>query len=340
VWVQTYEGLPQYVRNAAASVDVERARTNLRLPALDLAATSALENLELLTYYAFWAVPILALAAVAASLAPWHGMRLSREDRAIAIGLLVMTALANASLLRANLAERFGDAAPAVGLLAAWTAGSAALWGSPARRKAARLLTSAPLLLAVGASYTFSNIGRELQTTGLSRPWSDAVRRFALVRDRLGRLPPSDWTDADAGGVLVAARYVSECTTPTDRLLVIGPLHEIPVFARRRFAGGQAMFKLSLYTSEAFQRRALGRLAHESVPIVIADAAEFYEFTALYPLVARHLAERYREAGAIQVDGAPRLKVFVASDRQPTHVDPALSLPCFAPDDDTHAREG
>jgi hypothetical protein len=330
VWVQAYDGLPRYLRNAAASVAVERTRTNLRLPPLDVSAPFSLASLEVVTYYAFWAVPILALAAVGASLVPWKGMRLSRDERASAIGLLVMTTLVNASMLRANLAERFGDAAPAVGLLAAWVAGSAALWSSPVVRRYVLLVTAVPLLLAVGASYAFSDIGRELETTGMSRSWRDAGRRYAVVRDELGRLPPSAWKDGDAHGMLVAARYVSECTAPTDRLLIIGPVHEIPVFAKRRFAGGQAMFKLSLYTSEAFQRRALVRLAHESVPMAIADAAEFGEFTALYPLVARHLAEHYREAGSILVDGTPRFKIFAASDRQPTRMYSPLGLPCFA----------
>jgi hypothetical protein len=340
VWVHTYGGLPQYLRDAAASVAVERARTNLRLPRFDVSAPLSVESLELVTYYAFWAVPIIALAAVAASLVPRTGFRLSREERATAIGLLAMTVLANASMLRANLAERFGDAAPAVALLAAWTGGSLALASSPGVRRAALFLTAVPLAAAVAASYVFSDIHRELQTTGMSLSWRETARRYAAVRDALGRLPPTAWSDADTHGILVAARYVSECTTAGDRLLTIGPVHEIPVFARRRFAAGQAMFKLSLYTSEAFQRRALARLAAESVPIAIADAAEFREFTLLYPLVAQHLAERYREAGSIAVDGAPRFKVFVAADRRPTGLHPALGLPCFARDEDTRSRAG
>ena len=95
------------------------------------------------------------------------------------------------------------------------------------------------------------------------------------------------------------------------------------------------MFKLSLYTSEAFQRRALARLARESVPVAIADAGEFGEFTALYPFVARHLAEHYREAGSIHVEGEPRIKVFVVSDREPMRTHPIFGLPCYVAGRDT-----
>ena len=49
---------------------------------------------------------------------------------------------------------------------------------------------------------------------------------------------------------------------------------------------------------------------------MLADAREFEgDFLSDYPLVARHLAERYREAGTIDVDEEPRLRVFVDAQR-------------------------
>jgi hypothetical protein len=247
----------------------------------------------------------------------------------VAIGLIVMTVLANTSFLRANLAERFGDAVPAMALLAAWLVGSAALWTSTVARRIVVAVPIALLLIAAGASYIFSDVGRELDTGGVSDSWAKVTRRYHVVQGELRGAPPSVWTADDERGTLRAARYVAQCTRPTDRLLALGPVHEIPVYARRHFAAGQAMFKLSLYTSEAFQRRALARLQHESVPIVISDADEFEEFQELYPLVARYLSDRYRDAGTITVDEEPRLRVFVARDRRPTHLDPELGLPCF-----------
>jgi hypothetical protein len=326
LWVQRYEGVLQYLRDASESVAVERSRTNLRLPPLDFSTPLTLANVEVVSYYAFWGVPAVAAGIVLARAATG---RMPREELAVGAGLIAMATLANMSFLRANLAERFGDAAPAMALLAAWIAGAGSAWSSAAARRATAGVAAAVLLVAAGAGWVYADLGRELATSGLIESARSTVRRYAHVHDELGSVPPIDWANADAGGTLRAARYVAECTRPSDRLLTLGPLHEIPVYARRRFAAGQAMFKLSLYTSEAFQRRALTRLQAESVPIVIADADEFGEFEDLYPLVARQLARQYRDAGVIEIDGDPRIRVFVALDRAPVRTHPDVHLPCF-----------
>jgi hypothetical protein len=185
------------------------------------------------------------------------------------------------------------------------------------------------LLIALAANVMLSEVGRELDTSGLVDSWAEIARRHGVVRDELRRMPPVNWTDADARGTLVVARYIAECTRPADRLLGIGPVHEIHVFARRHFAAGQPMFKLSLYTSVGFQRRALDRLKGQSVPIVIADIEEYEYFDDLYPFVAEYLMRHYREAGSIDIEGRPRFRVLVAAQREPTRTDPMLGLPCF-----------
>jgi hypothetical protein len=331
VWVQVYEGIPSYIAGSLASVAVERARTQLFLPDLDLAAPFSGESLLLVTYYAFWAVPVVAAVAWAARVTGRSRVRFGATERAAGAGLLAMAVLANMSFLRANLAERFGDAAVPLVLLAAWTVGTVPAWNSPAARAATALVPALLLVQMLAAAYDFSDVRRELDTSGLSDSWGKITRRYAAVRDELRRLPPATWqANTEQSGILGAAAYVAQCTSPGDRLLVTGATHEVPVLARRRFAAGQAMFKLSLYTSERDQQRALARLERQPVPLVLADAREFEGgFLSDYPLVARHLAERYKEAGTIDVDEEPRLRVFVDARRQPARLDPRFGLPCF-----------
>ena len=330
-WVQIYEGIPSYISGSLASVAVERARTELFLPAVDLVAPFSGESLLLVTYYAFWAVPVVAAAVWLARAAMPSRFRFGPSERATGAGLLAMAILANMAFLRANLAERFGDAAVPVVLLAAWTVGTAAAWTSPAARATVALIPALLLVQMFAAAYDFSDVRRELDTSGLSDSWGKISRRYATVRDDLRGLPPATWqSHGDESGVLGAAGYVARCTSPDDRILVTGPTHEIPVLARRRFAAGQAMFKLSLYTSDQDQQRALARLEQQSVPLVLADVRELDGgFLSDYPLVARHLAERYREAGTIDVDEEPRLRVFVDAHREPVRRDARFGLPCF-----------
>lgn len=330
LWVQWYEGIPAYVSASLTSVAAETARTELRLPQFDLSAPLAGDSLLLVTYWAFWAVPIVAAVTLVGRVVVSGGTRLSAVERATAAGLLPMAFLVDWFFLRANLAERFGDAVVPIVLLAAWAVGAAATWPVATARRAVTCVSVVLLVQLLGGAYVYADAARDLATGGLSESWEKTTRRFHAVREELSRLPPERWSADDASGVLSAARYVAECTDPDDRLLVAGPLHEILVFARRRFAAGQGMFKLSLYTSDRDQRRALERLADQSVPIVLADAREFEDgFVSDYPLIARHLAEQYRQAGTIVVDGEPRVLVFAEARRESRRMDSHLGLPCF-----------
>jgi len=180
------------------------------------------------------------------------------------------------------------------------------------------------------ATTAFGDVASNLDTVGISDSWDKIARRFAAARSDLLRLPPTVWRPDDAEGTLIAARYVAECTSPTDYLFVGAYAPEIGVFARRRFAGGQSTVSLSFYTSDVDQRRTLARLRSQSVPIILADAREFEEgFASDYPLLAQHLVDEYREAGTIIVDNEPGFHVFVEAKRQPSGVDAHLGLPCF-----------
>ena len=66
------------------------------------------------------------------------------------------------------------------------------------------------------------------------------------------------------------------------------------------------------------------------MPVVLGSFDEYEgEFVDDYPIVAAYLAEHYREAGTIAVDGEPRFRVLVESEREPRRVDPTLNLPCY-----------
>ena len=204
-----------------------------------------------------------------------------------------MGVLVNMSFLRANLAARFGDAIVPLVLLAACTVGGASVWKSVIARRLTMTLSFVLVAQMLAAAYSFSDVALELDTSGLSDSWGKTTRRYATAKADLSSLPPETWPATGASAAMKAAGYIARCTAPDDHLLVTGAIHEIPVLARRRFAAGQAMFKLSLYTSERDQQRALAKLEQQSVPIVLADDREFGEgFLEDYPLLAQHLDDR------------------------------------------------
>lgn len=326
IWVHRYEGIPAYVRNALATTDVEMARTELKLTALDLLPPSG-DALLAVTYYTFWALVVMAAVVVAVRMRE-RLVAFPSDQRAIAFGLLAVAILVNVFFLRANLSQRFGDAVVPVVLIAAWTVGVS---GAFARRAVRSTLAAVPLILlgsVLVSAWSFGDVSTKLRVGGLSDSWEAAEERFIAVRSELSGLPPDAWSEAD--GTLVAARYLAECTEPDDHVLVAAYAPEIPVFARRRFAAGQPTVSLSMYTSEDDQRRALERLEQQSVPVILGDARGYDdEFVDDYPLLARYIERAYIRAGTMAVDDDRGYLVFTRADRSPRRVDPYFGLPCF-----------
>jgi hypothetical protein len=327
-WVQIYQGIPSYIRAALATSRIEVARTELRMPQLDVLHPFAPDGLLVWSYAAFWLVPALGLLIVL--LRRSAGPRLTPSERGVVASLITLAFALDFFFLRSNLSQRFGDAAVPVVLLASWIAGIAPTVTAGSARLVTTMLPVALLCAIIALAWGYTAASSEFANGDLSLSWTRTRARSDLVHADLQALPPREWTRDNAEGILVAARYIAECTRPEDRLLVAGYMPEVPVFARRAFAAGQATVSLAMYTSDDDQRRALDRLARQSVPVVLADARDFEEgFVSDYPLLAKYIADRYRQAGTIAIDGEPRLLVFVDRQRQPTGVDAYLGLPCF-----------
>jgi hypothetical protein len=330
-WVQVYQGVRPYVERSLATIRGESSRTNLGWPAFDASAGADVQNLISLTYYVFWAVPMVAALALAAR--PLRGGPLDATDRAMGIALLCLAFAVNAFFLRGNLNARFGDAVAPIALLAAWTAGLTPVAFGALRRLGPACLWVMPraLLLAIVAStFVTTEAALELDSGGFSDSWDKVDRRFRIVRSDLATLPPPSWHGVHTGGTMAASRYVAECTAPGDRILLATYVPEVLVMSRRLFAGGQGTFGLNFYLSEAQQLEAVARLRRQSVPLVLASYHDFQgEFIDDYPRVYEYVASRYREAGVIDVNGEPRLRVLVEAARPVRRTDPQSGLPCF-----------
>ena len=329
VWVQVYEGIPSYIRRNLDVSALEAGRSelvNLPMPTLSTLFTNTI--LEVLTYWALWAVIVVAAIVMARRVLVPGGQVLTPADRGFSFGVLILGIIAIHFLVREPLDARLSDAMVPIAVLGAWTVALAQVLTRPL----ARLVTlSVALLLAsmTAASVMFMGVGRTLTDSALIGSPQGTLAQYRRVRENLRRLPPTDWSNVEVTGSLAAARYVAECTSPADYLLSIGDTPEVTVFARRRFAAGQGVFAKGWYTSEVEQRRAISRLASQSAPLMIADAGSFEsDFVPRYPLVAQYVAAHYRRVGEIPDESRPLL-VFVDTSREPRGTDRHFGLPCF-----------
>ena len=325
VWVQRHRGLAAYLADSLRSSQIEARRTSLTSATVDALALPSESNLIVATYYAFVWVPILALAVVAIRMR--GSQRLTPEDRSVAIGLAALAAAATVFMLRANLTQRFGDVAIPVVLLIAWMAGQASFVAWRPARVGAGVAARALLVALVICAFGYAATAGDLRSSGLSTSWGAVHDRFHELRDGLERLPPDHWPAGDVGRV-EAERYLAACTAPDDRVLLAVHAPEIPVFARRLFAGGD-MLSLGFGTLEPEQRQFLERLRAQSVPVMLASEDMEDAFVTDYPLLAAYAATHYREAGTIRRTDSAKFRVFVEVDRRIVRQDPLSGLPCY-----------
>ena len=329
VWVQQHAGLVDYAQRTYESIKGESGRTALGWPTFRPELGWMDDNLAALVYYCFWIVVALGGVALAAQVM----LRRGAGQATIATGaaFFVLAAVVSSFFLRGNLFARFGDAIVPLVLLTSWAAGAVALTGAGRRtRVLIGAIPRALLLVMAIALFVGTEMSIELDAAGFTDSWERVQKRFEDAQADLRKLPPDSWANLGADGTLTASRYLAECTGPEDRVLLATYAPEIPVFARRLVAAGQGTFGLTFYETEPQQHEAVARLERQSVPVVIGAYEDFEgEFADDYRVVHRYVTAHYQDAGVIPVDGHPRFRVLVATDREPLRVDPVLGLPCF-----------
>jgi hypothetical protein len=145
------------------------------------------------------------------------------------------------------------------------------------------------------------------------------------VTERLRNRPLNNW-DADAPGIPGVARYLSECTASTDRVLVTWFAPEIVFYSERGFAGGQVYLNPGWYASAADQQLTIERVLRQRVPVVLEQVDPDYRvyFSDVYDYVHQH----YREASPTS-DAISGIRVLVDERLTQTGTYEPLGLPCY-----------
>jgi hypothetical protein len=121
---------------------------------------------------------------------------------------------------------------------------------------------------------------------------------------------------------------LARCTAPDDRILNLSNLAELPVFARRGFAGGLSYFG-PYPSSDAREQRVLERLGRQTVPIAILASDFTPEFQLRFPQVAAYVRARYRQLSDIDVRDDLHLLILADASLSAAARDAETGFPCF-----------
>ncbi|MDA1091936.1 MAG: hypothetical protein O3A25_01500 [Acidobacteria bacterium] len=188
-------------------------------------------------------------------------------------------------------------------------------------------------LLAAAAE--LGSIGRVLAATGWPLGPSGAM---AHAREHIRDLrlePPIERfgrPGAQRHALGKVARYVRDCTRPSDRLMVTWFAPELYFYTERPFAAGVTFLDKGFFSSERDQRLAVPRLDSQTVPIILV-AVDRYDgtFRSTYPFVHDYLNRSYRLVAEFGSEGGsdPPVGVLVSRRATAEGVHQTMGLPCF-----------
>ena len=295
------------------------------------------QNATAFLYYCFLCLPVVAAAVL------WRLRRAVGSTRVLStsghlVPLLVLAAMLNIGFLsRGSTNIRIADVGVTTAVLLAWL--TAALAGRDGRIVAPRL--GARVLLRVGAVVVLcltmlsanglAQGSRSLRDAGFTLGPVELVKRARVTWNLLGTHPRTFTRGEEQSGILRIAGYVSACTSPADRLFVLGMHPELYYFSDRLFAGGHAWLLPSYYGEDADQARIVARLRSASVPVVVTEARAAYDadYRGVFEQVHQYLEDEYMDAGDVAFGGPGSLRVLVRADLEPVRRYEPLDLPCF-----------
>jgi hypothetical protein len=202
---------------------------------------------------------------------------------------------------------------------------------SPLRRTAHAVVALGMLFFTSVAVYAFA------RPTGLFAPLETVAESVASYR-ALVVTPPIEGTfstaevrrydrAAWAAGEsfrAVLLRYVHDCTTPSDRVLVTGSTpFQVGYLVERRIAGGHLFWRDGWRRDTAGEQASLRMLQEQAVPFAISTHDPVLSDFVKYPAIHAYLTQHY-----VALDGSQG-ELLIDRRRTPTGTFANLGFPCF-----------
>ncbi len=318
VYVQVHGGVLAYLRTGLDFSEREAARQWHVWPRV----IGDPDPLMSLLVYQLYALPLLVLVVLMARRADARAAMF----RAQVVPTALVALMVNYSFVRDPLVTRLPDAIVPALILGAWLLGRAVeargQWLVRAIATCCTLLVAASVAIA-------GDLTGNLDRTDVFREWDHLPRLFRTRSAELQERVAAGQLPSRAMAALVPfLSYLDRCTTPEHRLIVGGYLVELPFFAQRRFASGQAYFGGSFGGDEG-QRRALRRLRTQVAPFAVIPSDYASDMASHFGLVNEYLRTRYTTLTRIPATDELDIEVLVDSTLPPRGRDPATGWPCF-----------
>jgi len=304
--------------------------------------TSQLDTVQNATAFLYY---LIVLLPVAGALALWRLRDAAVPTHVLPspahlVPLLVLAVMLNVGFLsRGSTNIRIADVGVTATVLLAWLL--SALAGSDGRllvrslgaRVLARGAAATLLFLTVLSANGLAQGTRALDNAGFGDGPAELVRRAGLVWDRLGAHPRTFVADREQPEILRVAGFINACTSPEDRLFVLGEHPELYYFADRRFAGGHAWLLPYYYSGDADEALIVARLKGARVPFVLTETGPDYDedYRDVFEQIHGYLEDEYTDAGEVEFGGSRPLRVYVRADLTPARRYEPFDLPCFTP---------
>ena len=275
-------------------------------------------------YYLTLLTPIVALCWVGGG---WWSGRVARPEAAVVVAAAILSAIISQTLVRGEPGVRLPDIAAPTFVLAAWLAGRGGRGRPPFRARLERAGIVSLYVLTFWSVWTSGGNGSltARMSSVLGGPvgvWEQISGVSRQLRDR----PIDQWSPPGTAGLPALARYLFDCTAPSDRVLATWA-PDVFYYAERGFAGGQAFLLDGGHDSIADQRLTLERMQRQSVPVILSRPGELSRLA--FPLVNDHVRTRYRLVAESTFGGDETYQVFVDKQLEPDGEHPHLELPCY-----------
>jgi hypothetical protein len=274
-----------------------------------------------------WLTPVIAFARASAlfiggSTDAWPTMR--RVGPIVALALI-----ADAGLIRDQLEVRLPDAIVAPALLFAWLIAQAWMPQPRLRSTLVRAVCVASVLVTMWSVSVMGRTEEQLDRIGVFNGIARLPERFGeraleMRRPWVGRQAPS----AAVRAMQPFFDYVDRCVPAEARLLVPAFLPEVPVLARRAFAGGQVWFMAHALATPHDHALVMQRLARERVPIAVRRRPNYDDLAAEFPDLDRYIASHFTLVAQWSLGGDDRVELL-ADTTAATSVDRQTGWPCF-----------